>query len=389
MTHSRALGRSGLQVQPIVFGGNVFGWSADEATSFALLDAFVDAGFNLVDTADAYSGWVPGNRGGESETIIGRWLARSGKRDKVLIATKVAKWSEHPGLSPENIAAAVDDSLRRLQTDVIDLYQAHEDDASIPLEATLAAFGRLIEQGKVRAIGASNYSAARLRDALDVSEQYKLPRYESLQPEYNLYDRAGYEAELEPLVRERELGVISYYSLASGFLTGKYRSADDAGKSSARGASVVKQYVNPRGLRILQALDDLAATHTATPAQIALAWLIARPGLTAPIVSATSVTQLHDVLAAAQLSLSADQIAQLDAASAPSRPTRPDASVCSTRASQRRTHVFPRAAASAAVPSGRVRAALSARNPHDIDHQPPHRAGLTPARRAERRQFPH
>ncbi|AKU51500.1 aldo/keto reductase [Xanthomonas arboricola] len=317
MTHSRALGRSGLQVQPIVFGGNVFGWSADEATSFALLDAFVDAGFNLVDTADAYSGWVPGNRGGESETIIGRWLARSGKRDKVLIATKVAKWSEHPGLSPENIAAAVDDSLRRLQTDVIDLYQAHEDDASIPLEATLAAFGRLIEQGKVRAIGASNYSAARLRDALDVSEQYKLPRYESLQPEYNLYDRAGYEAELEPLVRERELGVISYYSLASGFLTGKYRSSDDAGKSSARGASVVKQYVNPRGLRILQALDDLAVTHSATPAQIALAWLIARPGLTAPIVSATSVAQLHDVLAAAQLSLSADQIAQLDAASAP------------------------------------------------------------------------
>ncbi|WP_211261810.1 aldo/keto reductase, partial [Xanthomonas euvesicatoria] len=184
-------------------------------------------------------------------------------------------------------------------------------------EATLAAFGRLIEQGKVRAIGASNYSAARLRDALDISEQYKLPRYESLQPEYNLYDRAGYEAELEPLVRERELGVISYYSLASGFLTGKYRSADDAGKSSARGASVVKQYVNPRGLRILQALDDLAVTHNATPAQIALAWLIARPGLTAPIVSATSVTQLHDVLAAARVALSADQIAQLDSASAP------------------------------------------------------------------------
>ncbi len=313
MTQPRALGRSGLQVQPIVFGGNVFGWSADEATSFALLDAFVDAGFNLIDTADAYSGWVPGNRGGESETIIGRWLARSGKRDKVLIATKVAKWSEHPGLSPDNIAAAVEDSLTRLQTDVIDLYQAHEDDESIPLEATLAAFGRLIEQGKVRAIGASNYSAARLRDALDISEQYKLPRYESLQPEYNLYDRASYEAELEPLVRERELGVISYYSLASGFLTGKYR----AGKSSARGASVVKQYVNPRGLRILQALDDLAVTHNATPAQIALAWLIARPGLTAPIVSATSVTQLHDVLAAARVALSADQIAQLDSASAP------------------------------------------------------------------------
>lgn len=243
MTHSRALGRSGLQIQPIVFGGNVFGWSADETTSFALLDAFVDAGFNLIDTADAYSGWVPGNHGGESETIIGRWLARSGKRDKVLIATKVGKWSEHPGLSPENIVAAVEDSLTRLQTDVIDLYQAHADDESVPLEATLAAFGRLIEQGKVRAIGASNYSAARLRDALDISEQYKLPRYESLQPEYNLYDRVGYEAELEPLVREREVGVISYYSLASGFLTGKYRSADDASKSSARcvGGQAVRQ----------------------------------------------------------------------------------------------------------------------------------------------------
>jgi len=316
MSHPRALGRSGLQVQPIVFGGNVFGWSADEATSFALLDAFVDAGFNLIDTADVYSGWVPGNRGGESETIIGRWLARSGKRNKVLIATKVAKWREHPGLSPDNIAAAVEDSLTRLQTDVIDLYQAHEDDESVPLEATLAAFGHLIEQGKVRAIGASNYSAARLRDALDISAQYKLPRYESLQPEYNLYDRAGYEAELEPLVRERELGVISYYSLASGFLTGKYRSADDADKSSARGASVVRRYLNSRGLRILQALDDLAVTHHATPAQIALAWLIARPGLTAPIVSATSVMQLHDVLAAARVSLSSDQIAQLDSASA-------------------------------------------------------------------------
>ncbi|PPU77082.1 MULTISPECIES: aldo/keto reductase [Xanthomonas] len=316
MTQSRALGRSGLQIQPIVFGGNVFGWSADEATSFALLDAFVDAGFNLIDTADTYSSWVPGNRGGESEAIIGRWLARGGKRDKVLIATKVGKWSEHPGLSPDNIATAVDASLRRLQTDVIDLYQAHEDDESVPLEATLAAFGRLIEQGKVRAIGASNYSAARLRDALDVSAQYNLPRYESLQPEYNLYDRAGFEAELEPLVREHALGVISYYALASGFLTGKYRSADDAAKSSARGTSVVKQYLNPRGLRILQALDDVAASHHATPAQIALAWLIARPGISAPIVSATSVDQLHDVLAAAQLSLSAAHIAQLDDASA-------------------------------------------------------------------------
>ncbi|WP_256774849.1 MULTISPECIES: aldo/keto reductase [unclassified Stenotrophomonas] len=315
MTASRELGRSGLTVQPIAFGGNVFGWSADEKTSFALLDAFVDAGFNLVDTADAYSAWVPGNSGGESETILGRWFKHSGKRDKVVLATKVAKWVERPGLSADNIAAAVEDSLRRLQTDVIDLYQAHEDDESTPLETTLAAFGRLIEQGKVRAIGASNYSASRLRDALAVSADYALPRYETLQPEYNLYDRAGYEAELEPLVRDQGIGVISYYSLASGFLSGKYRSAADAGKSSARGQSVVSKYVNPRGLRILTALDDIAAGHGASPSQIALAWLIARPGITAPIVSATSVEQLKDVLAAAQVALSAQDIAQLDRAS--------------------------------------------------------------------------
>ncbi len=316
MTATRELGRSGLHVAPIAFGGNVFGWSADEKTSFALLDAFVDAGFNLVDTADVYSAWVPGNSGGESETILGRWFRHSGKRDKVVLATKVAKWAEHPGLSADNIAAAVEDSLRRLQTDVIDLYQAHEDDESTPLETTLAAFGRLIEQGKVRAIGASNYSARRLADALKVSEDYKLPRYETLQPEYNLYDRGGYEAALEPLVREQGIGVISYYSLASGFLSGKYRTADDAGKSSARGQSVVSKYVNPRGLRILTALDDIAGKHHATVAQVALAWLIARPGITAPIVSATSVEQLKDVLAAAQVGLSAEDVAQLDAASA-------------------------------------------------------------------------
>lgn len=315
MTAARELGRSGLKVAPIAFGGNVFGWGADENTSFALLDAFVDAGFNLVDTADAYSAWVPGNQGGESETILGRWFQRSGKRDKVVLATKVAKWAERPGLSADNIAAAVEDSLRRLQTDVIDLYQAHEDDESVPLETTLAAFGRLIEQGKVRAIGASNYSAKRLRDALKVSADYKLPRYETLQPEYNLYDRAGYEDGLEAVASEHGLGVISYYSLASGFLTGKYRSADDAGKSTSRGSGVVGKYVNPRGLRILEALDDVAASHKATPAQVALAWLIAQPTITAPIVSATSVAQLQDVLAAAKLTLSATELAQLDAAS--------------------------------------------------------------------------
>ncbi len=316
MTATRELGRSGLQVRPIAFGGNVFGWSADEKATFALLDAFVDAGFNLVDTADAYSAWVPGNQGGESETLIGRWFARSGKRDKVVLATKVAKWAERPGLSADNINAAVEDSLRRLQTDAIDLYQAHEDDESTPLEATLAAFARLIEQGKVRAIGASNYSGARLADALKVSADYHLPRYETLQPEYNLYDRSHYEADLEPVVQREGLGVISYYSLASGFLSGKYRRAEDAARSIARGRSVVDRYLNPRGLRILDALDDVASRHGASASQVALAWLIARPSVTAPIVSATNVEQLHDVLAAANLALSTQDVADLDQASA-------------------------------------------------------------------------
>lgn len=314
MTATRELGRSGLQVRPIAFGGNVFGWSADEKATFALLDAFVDAGFNLVDTADAYSAWVPGNQGGESETLIGRWFARSGKRDKVVLATKVAKWAERPGLSADNINAAVEDSLRRLQTDVIDLYQAHEDDESTPLESTLAAFGRLIEQGKVRAIGASNYSGARLADALKVSADYHLPRYETLQPEYNLYERSGYENDLEPVVQREGLGVISYYSLASGFLSGKYRRAEDAGKSSARGRSVVDRYLNPRGLHILAALDDVAARHGASASQVALAWLLARPSVTAPIVSATTVEQLHELLKAARLSLSIQDVADLDSA---------------------------------------------------------------------------
>jgi aryl-alcohol dehydrogenase-like predicted oxidoreductase len=312
----RELGRSGLWVDPIAFGGNVFGWSADEATSFGLLDACVGLGLNLVDTADVYSAWAPGNAGGESEAIIGRWLKRSGRRDQLVIATKVAKWSRHPGLSPLNIQAAAEDSLRRLQTDVIDLYQAHADDPDVPLADTLGAFSRLIEQGKVRAIGASNYSAPRLAEALRVAEQHRLPRYETLQPEYNLYDRAGYEDALEPLVRDAGLGVISYYALASGFLTGKYRVAGDAGKSSARGAGVVDKYLNPRGLRILKVLDDVASAHAATVAQVALAWLIARPGITAPIVSATSVDQLRDIAVARTLVLSPAQIAALDAASA-------------------------------------------------------------------------
>jgi aryl-alcohol dehydrogenase-like predicted oxidoreductase len=311
----RPLGKSPLSVAPLAFGGNVFGWSADEKRSFELLDAFVGAGFNLIDTADVYSAWVPGNRGGESETIIGRWLKRSGKRDQVVLATKVAKWVEHRGLSPVNIQRAVEGSLQRLQTDHIDLYQAHEDDASVPLQETLGAFGRLIEQGKVRAIGASNYSADRFAEALAASKQHGLPCYESLQPEYNLVNRKGYEQALEPLIRSENIGVINYYALASGFLSGKYRSAADLSKSAARGGAVQK-YLNPHGLGILAALDRVAATHGATVAQVALAWLIARPGLTAPIASATSVEQLHELLGAVALNLSHDDIAQLDLASA-------------------------------------------------------------------------
>jgi aryl-alcohol dehydrogenase-like predicted oxidoreductase len=309
----RPLGRSPLSIAPLAFGGNVFGWSVDERRSFELLDAFVDAGFNLVDTADAYSAWVPGNRGGESEAIIGKWLKRSGKRDRVVIATKVGKWVEHKGLSPQNIQQAVDGSLRRLQVDCIDLYQAHEDDASVPLAETLGAFGRLIEQGKVRAIGASNYGADRFAEALKVSAEHGLPRYESLQPEYNLLQRAGYERELEPLVRREQVGVISYYALASGFLSGKYRSEADLAKSRTRGGSV-RKYLDPRGLGVLDALDRVAAGHRATPAQVALAWLIARPGLTAPIASATSVEQLHELLGAVKLTLAPEEIARLDQA---------------------------------------------------------------------------
>jgi len=309
----RRLGRSALETAPIAFGGNVFGWTVDEPASFALLDSFVDAGFNLIDTADGYSAWVPGNQGGESETIIGKWLMRSGKRDKVLIATKVAKLARRPGLSAANIALAVEDSLKRLRVDVIDLYQSHQDDPATPIEETLGAYAKLIEQGKVRAIGASNFSAARLAESAAIAQKYNLPRYESLQPEYNLVSRAGYEAELEPLVRRENIGVISYYGLASGFLTGKYRKEADLAKSP-RGQGV-KKYLDARGLRILAALDEVAARRGATPAQVALAWLIARPGITAPIVSATSVAQLEEILGAARLQLAAEDIATLDAAS--------------------------------------------------------------------------
>ena len=311
----RPLGNSGLKVAPLAFGGNVFGWTADEATSFALLDAFVDGGFNLVDTADVYSHWVPGHVGGESETIIGRWLKASGKRDRIVLATKVGKpmGPGMSGLSRAYIRSAVEASLRRLQTDRIDLYQSHDDDAATPLEETMGAFAELMREGKVRAIGASNFNAPRLAEALATSARLGLPRYECLQPHYNLVERAVYEAELEPLCRRESLGVINFYGLAKGFLTGKYRSEADLGKSP-RGAGV-KDYLNPRGRRILAALDDLAASLNATPAQVALAWTIARPGLTAPIVSATSVAQWNELAGAVRLRLDARAIDMLNHAS--------------------------------------------------------------------------
>jgi aryl-alcohol dehydrogenase-like predicted oxidoreductase len=317
MQRYRELGQSGLQVAPLAFGGNVFGWTADEATSFSLLDAFVDAGLNLVDTADVYSRWVPGHQGGESETILGKWFRQSGKRDRIVLATKVGKdmGDGRVGLAPSYIRQAVEDSLRRLQTDHIDLYQSHDDDASVPLEDTLGEFTRLIEAGKVRAIGASNYSAPRLAQALRISRENGLARYESLQPEYNLYAREGYEAGLEALVRANHLGVIPFYPLASGFLTGKYRSAEDVGKS-VRGKTIVDRYLNPRGMRILSALDEVALQLRATPAQVALAWQIARPGITAPLASATSTEQLRELIGAARLELDSSAVALLNEASA-------------------------------------------------------------------------
>ena len=316
MMQMRKLGNSGLEIAPLMFGGNVFGWTADEAMSFKLLDGFVDAGLNAIDTADVYSKWVPGHKGGESETVVGNWLkARSG-RDRVVIATKVGM--EMPGvgqgLRSGYIIKRVEDSLARLQTSYIDLYQSHTDDKDAPLEETLAAYQQLIKQGKVRAIGASNYEAPRLAEALGVSAARKLPRYETLQPHYNLYERADYERALEPLVLKEGIGVIPYYSLASGFLTGKYRSEADFKKSPRGGAA--KKMLNERGLGILKALDDVSVRLKANPAPVALAWLIARPSITAPIASATNMNQLADLIAAAHLKLDADAIKTLDAASA-------------------------------------------------------------------------
>ncbi|SAL75693.1 aldo/keto reductase [Caballeronia terrestris] len=313
----RNIGTSDLQVAPLVFGGNVFGWTADERTSFSILDAFVDHGLNFIDTADVYSAWIDGHKGGESEAIIGKWFKESGKRDKIVLATKVGMLSTRPGLTAANIAAAVDDSLRRLKTDYIDVYFSHLDDDKTPFEETLGAYQKLIKAGKVRVIGASNYSGERVEAALKVSKEEGLPAYQVLQPEYNLYDREGYETDLEPVAAAHKLAVVTYFSLASGFLSGKYRSIEDT-KGAKRGSRVEK-YLNERGLWIVDTLIDVAKRNDTTPATIALAWVIARPSVTAPIASATSVAQLESLAAATRLTLSADDLDALDEASAPAK----------------------------------------------------------------------
>jgi aryl-alcohol dehydrogenase-like predicted oxidoreductase len=311
---TRSIGTSELKVAPLVFGGNVFGWTADERTSFSILDAFVDHGLNFIDTADVYSAWVDGHQGGESETIIGKWFKESGKRHRVVLATKVGKLSTRAGLTAANIAAAVDDSLRRLKTDYIDVYFSHYDDENTPLDQTLDAYQKLIKAGKVRVIGASNYTGERLDTALSIAKESGLPAYQILQPEYNLYDREGYETGPEPVAEQHKIAVVPYYGLASGFLSGKYRSKEDT-QHKARGSRVEK-YLNARGFRILDALDEVAKRNDTTPATVALAWMIARPSVTAPIASATSVGQLESLAAATRLQLAAEDIQLLDEASA-------------------------------------------------------------------------
>lgn len=312
----RKLGRTGLEIAPLVFGGNVFGWTIDKATSFKLLDAFVGSGFNAIDTADMYSRWVPEHKGGESEIIIGEWMKRSANRSKVIIATKVGMdmGEGNKGLSRAHILRSAEDSLRRLQTDYIDLYQSHLDDPETPFEETLGAYAELIKQGKVRAIGASNYKGERLAEALETSRKSGLHTYQTLQPNYNLVDRAEYENDLEPLCAKEGLGVINYFPLAAGFLSGKYRSeADAAGKPRARN---VTRHMNERGFKILDALDAVAKKFKATPARISLAWLLARPSITAPIVSATNLDQWKDLVASVELRLDRESIEFLNHASA-------------------------------------------------------------------------
>ncbi len=309
----RPLGRSGLSTAPLIFGGNVFGWTADEAMSHRLLDAFVDGGFNAIDTADVYSAWVTGHAGGESESVIGRWLGASGKRDRVLILTKVAMWPKRPGLSAANIEAAVEESLRRLQTDYIDLYQSHQDDAETPQEETLRAFDRLVRAGKVRAVGASNFSPTRLKTSLEVSQTSGLARYETIQPKFNLVDREQVEGGLAELARAEGLGIIPYYGLAAGFLSGKYRSAADL-EGRARGRTILRDYWNDRGRAVLTVLDKAADAVGASQAQVALAWIMAHPAITAPIASATSIGQLQELMGAARLDLPSDVASTLDMA---------------------------------------------------------------------------
>ena len=314
--NKRALGRTGIEIAPFALGGNVFGWTADEATSLSLIDRFVERGFSLVDTADTYSIWVDGHRGGESEAVIGRWLARGGDRDKVVIATKVGMDMKErgKGLSRDHILHSCEASRRRLGVDRIDLYYAHLDDTEVPLEETLGAFAELVRDSKVGAVGASNFTAARLAEALAVSARLGLPRFEFLQPNYHLANRAGFEAELRDLCVAEDLGVVPYYGLAGGFLTGKYRSGKDL--EGSHRARTVSQFLNPKGLGILAALDAVAARLQATPAEIALAWLMAQKGVTAPIASATSLNQLDAILRAVEVRLDADALAVLDAASA-------------------------------------------------------------------------
>lgn len=312
----RIFGTTEMQVAPLAFGGNVFGWTIDEARSFELLDRFAAEGFNLVDTADVYSAWAPGNKGGESETIIGNWMKKRKNRGEVIIATKVGgDMGKGKSLSKQWIMEACEDSLRRLQTDHIDLYQTHWDDESTPVGETLEAYAQLVKDGKVRAIGTSNMSPERLKESLAYSREHKLPAYQSLQPEYNLYNRENYETQYEEIVKEERMAVLCYYSLASGFLTGKYRSEEDVNKS-ARGGGVVKNYLNDRGLRILKALDEVSERYGSQPATVALAWLIARKSISAPIASATSISQLEELMKSAQLGLDEDAVKLLDEASA-------------------------------------------------------------------------
>ena len=317
----RPLGRSGLAAAPLALGGNVFGWTADEATSFAILDRFVDAGFNLVDTANSYSTWVPGHVGGESETIIGRWLKRSGKRDRVLVATKVGMAVQgEQGLTRAQVEKHVDASLARLQTDRIDLYQTHKDDPATPVEETLEALSALVKAGKVRAIGASQYEPARLRESIAASERRGLARYDTLQPEFNLYDRERFERELQPVALECGVAVIPFFGLAKGFLSGKYRKVADI-EGRPRAAGLKKYFEGDRGMRILAALDAVAGRTGTTPAQVSLAWIMAQPSIAAPIASVTSVAQLDEIMAAASVRLDAASLAELDRASRQLRRT--------------------------------------------------------------------